>query len=127
MRHVAFGQPLEAVVDADNLQALLDRLERDRTDHAVDARRRPSADDHCKLFPHNPLPLLKATLVRNASMPFNTAQNVSKQCRIVNPKEAFERGASSRAPVADEHPSLTRRPHVLRPFPFLLSFPLLRC
>ena len=46
---VALHQPLKAVVDADDFARASARFERDRADHAVDARRRAAADKNAEV------------------------------------------------------------------------------
>ena len=41
---IALDEPFEAVLEAEDLEALLDRLDGDRADDAVDARRRAAAN-----------------------------------------------------------------------------------
>ena len=47
---VALGQPLEAVVEADGRAANFPRLDDDRADDAVRARRGPAADEYADSF-----------------------------------------------------------------------------
>src|SRR5262245_27261968 len=52
MAGVAPGQPLEAVIETNHPHALVDRLDGDGTDDAIDAGRRPTADEQGELAVH---------------------------------------------------------------------------